>query len=97
MQRRSKHTYITREEFLGNVVFCWGRPESCRIMTMNMFAVYGKVKPDTENVRGLNLVLVKLTTVQVTKLPLYHKMCKIGMICFAKPVLSEYLYVVQKE
>jgi hypothetical protein len=29
-----------------------------------------KAKPDTENIRGLNLVAVKLTTVQVTMPPL---------------------------
>jgi hypothetical protein len=39
-------------------------------MITNMFAVYDKVKPDTENIRGLILAMVKLTTVQVTKLPL---------------------------
>jgi hypothetical protein len=55
------------------------------------------VKPDVENARGLNLAVVNLTTVQVTKLPLQHKIRKIGMICFAKPVLTENLCVVQKE
>jgi hypothetical protein len=39
-------------------------------MRMNMFVVKDKAKPDTENIRGLNLAVVKLTTVQVTKLPL---------------------------
>jgi hypothetical protein len=39
-------------------------------MRMAVFALQDKVKPDTENVRGLNLAAVKLTTVQVTKLPL---------------------------
>jgi hypothetical protein len=39
-------------------------------MIIAMFAAQGKEKPDTENVSGLNLVAVKLTTVQVTKLPL---------------------------
>jgi hypothetical protein len=29
-----------------------------------------KAKPDVENIKGLNLAVVKLTTVQVTKLPL---------------------------
>jgi hypothetical protein len=47
------------------------------------------VKPDIENIRGLNLAVVKLTTVQVTRQPLQHKICKIGMICRAKPVLTE--------
>jgi hypothetical protein len=39
-------------------------------MRMNMFAVYDKAKQDIENIRGLNLAVVKLTTVQVTKVPL---------------------------
>jgi hypothetical protein len=43
------------------------------------------------------LAVVNLTTVQVTKLPLWHEVGKIGMICFAKPVLTEDLYMVQKK
>jgi hypothetical protein len=39
-------------------------------MRMNMLATSDKEEPDTENIRGLNLAVVKLTTVQVTKLPL---------------------------
>jgi hypothetical protein len=41
-------------------------------MRMNMFAVWDKAKPDTENtsIGGLNLAAVKLATVQVAKLPL---------------------------
>jgi hypothetical protein len=39
-------------------------------MRMNMFMVQGKVKLDIENIRGLNLAMVRLMTVQVTKLPL---------------------------
>jgi hypothetical protein len=30
----------------------------------------GKAKPDTENIRGLNLAVVKLMTLEVTQLPL---------------------------
>jgi hypothetical protein len=37
---------------------------------MYMFVVWDKAKPDVENIRGFNLVVVKHTTVQVTKLPL---------------------------
>jgi hypothetical protein len=37
---------------------------------MDMFEVRDKTKPDIENIRGLNLAMVKLKTVQVTKLPL---------------------------
>jgi hypothetical protein len=40
-----------------------------KITWMNMFAVQDKVKPDTENIRGLNLAAFNLTTVRVTKLP----------------------------
>jgi hypothetical protein len=54
-----------------------------------MFMVYDKVKPDIENIRGLNLAVVKLRIIRVTKLPLQH--------CFPKPVLTEDLYIVQKE
>jgi hypothetical protein len=35
--------------------------------------------------------------IQVTRLPLQHKIRKIGMICSAKPVLTEDLCVVQKQ
>jgi hypothetical protein len=48
----------------------------------------GVAKPDTENLRGLNLVAVKLMTIHVSKLPLWHKIRKIGEICFAKPLLT---------
>jgi hypothetical protein len=48
----------------------------------------------TENIKGLNLAAVKLTTVQVAKLPLYHSISNTGMICFAKPSLTEDLYVL---
>jgi hypothetical protein len=36
----------------------------------SFFAVLDKVKPDIENIRGLNLAVVKPTTVQVSKMPL---------------------------
>jgi hypothetical protein len=37
---------------------------------MTMFATYDKVKPDTENIRDINFVAVKLTTIEVSKVPL---------------------------
>jgi hypothetical protein len=41
-------------------------------------------------------VAVKLTAVQMTKLPLKHKLCKIDMNCSAKPaVTSGLVYNVQ--
>jgi hypothetical protein len=36
-------------------------------------------------------------TIQMTKLLLYTKIHKIDMFCFAKPVLTEDLYIVQKK
>jgi hypothetical protein len=45
---------------------------------------------------GLNLAVVKFTTVQVTRQPLQHNI-PIGMICSAKPVLAEDLCIVQKQ
>jgi hypothetical protein len=44
------------------------KQKSYKIMIMNMFAPQDKVKPDIENIGGLNLVVVKLMTIQVTKL-----------------------------
>jgi hypothetical protein len=55
------------------------------------------VKTDIENIKGLNLAVVKLTTVQVTRQPLQHKICKLDMICSAKPLLTEDLCVVQRQ
>jgi hypothetical protein len=48
---------------------------------------------DFENITGLNLAVVKLTTVQVTKLPFSCKISRIGMNCVAEPVLAENLYM----
>jgi hypothetical protein len=55
------------------------------------------VKPDIENMRDLNLAVVKLKTVQMTRQPLQHKICKMGIICPAKPVLTQDLCVMKKE
>jgi hypothetical protein len=52
---------------------------------------------DNKNIRGLNLAVVKLTTVQMTRQPLQHKICKMGMICHAKPILTKVSCVVQKQ
>jgi hypothetical protein len=61
---------------------------------MNMFAIYDKVKPDIENIRGLNLAVVKLKT---ARLPLQHKIDKICIICFAKPMLTGLIYTAKAE
>jgi hypothetical protein len=47
--------------------------------------------------QGEALATVKLTTVQLTKLPFYSNISKICMISFLKPVLVEELYIVQKK
>jgi hypothetical protein len=39
-------------------------------MKIKMFQTLDKAYPGRENIRGLNLALVKLTAVQVTELPL---------------------------
>jgi hypothetical protein len=46
------------------------KQKSYKIMRMNMFSVEDKAKPDTRNIRGLNSAFFKLTTVQMTNLPL---------------------------
>jgi hypothetical protein len=43
------------------------------------------------------LAVVKLTTVQVNKLPLLRKIHKIGMICSVKTGMKDDVCVVQKE
>jgi hypothetical protein len=51
------HMYtIIQQNCAGNKL------KSYKIMRMNMIAVQGIAKPDIENIRGLNLVVVKLTT-----------------------------------
>jgi hypothetical protein len=47
-------------------------------MKMQMLATLDKAKPDTGNIRGLNLAAVKHTTVQVTTLPLKRELLKMG-------------------
>jgi hypothetical protein len=37
-------------------------------MKMKMFATLDKAKPDTENIRSLNLAMVMCTNVQVSRL-----------------------------
>jgi hypothetical protein len=49
-------------------MFAGNKQMSYRITGMNMFAVQDKAKPDIANIRGLNLAVVKPTTIQVTKL-----------------------------
>jgi hypothetical protein len=46
---------------------------------MNMFTEQDNPKPEAETVRGLNLATVKPTTVQVTKLQLWHYLSKTGL------------------
>jgi hypothetical protein len=58
-------------------------------MRTNIFPIQDKAKPDTVDIRGLNLAAAKHTTVQVTKLPLQHTTSKTAMICFAKSGLTE--------
>jgi hypothetical protein len=43
------------------------------------------------------LAVIKLTTVQVTKVPLYNKIRETGVICFAMPGLTEGFYITQRK
>jgi hypothetical protein len=54
-----------------------------------MFAILDKVKPDTENIRDLNLAVVRHVTVQVTKLVLQPELHLIGHNLLYEPGLKE--------
>jgi hypothetical protein len=56
------YDYITK--FAGN------KQTSYQITKIQMFAISEKAKPDIENIRSLNLAVIKCTTVQAAKLPL---------------------------
>lgn len=43
--------------------------QQAKTMKIEMFAIFGKAKPDTGNTRGLNLVTVTFMIAQVSKLP----------------------------
>jgi hypothetical protein len=60
-----KQGYVLRQLQWGlSAIEMW----SYKIIRMNMFAVEDKAKPDKENIRPLKLAVVKLITIQVTKL-----------------------------
>jgi hypothetical protein len=68
---RQNLTYsATLEIFRGAEAFQipYNKQKSSKIMKMKMFATLAKAKPDTENIRSLNLAAVMCTTVQVSKL-----------------------------
>jgi hypothetical protein len=50
------------------------KQKSSKIIKMRMFATLDKAKPDTENIRGLNLAAVMCMTVQVSRLSLQCKL-----------------------
>jgi hypothetical protein len=55
--------------------YAGSKQPSYKITTMQMFATRDKLKePHTISIRGLNLEAVRLTTVQVTKLSLQHRL-----------------------
>jgi hypothetical protein len=59
---------ITQQNHAGN------KHKSSKIMKMKLFTILDKAKPDTENIRGLNLAAVMCMTVQVTRLSLLWKL-----------------------
>jgi hypothetical protein len=64
------HDYITK--------LCGQQAQPCKIKKMQIFAILDKAKPDTENVRGLNMDAVRRMTVQVTRLLLRCETLRIG-------------------
>jgi hypothetical protein len=54
-----------------------------------MFAISSKGKPDVENIRDLNLAMVRHMIVQVIKLVLQPEQTFMGQICYNEPVLKE--------
>jgi hypothetical protein len=44
------------------------------MMKMKMFAILDNAKPGTGITRGLNLAAAMFTTVQVSRLPLWHEL-----------------------
>jgi hypothetical protein len=59
------HTFmISSQNYAGS------KQKSSKIFIIQMFVILDKAKPNTGNIRGLNLAAVKAATGQVTKLPL---------------------------
>jgi hypothetical protein len=50
--------------------FCRQQSEVIKIIRMTIFAAQERPKSDKENIGGLDVAEIKLTTCQVTKLPL---------------------------
>jgi hypothetical protein len=52
------------------VVYAGNKPKSFNITRVYIFAILDKAKPDTENIRDLNLAVFRHMTVQMIKLVL---------------------------
>jgi hypothetical protein len=67
-RRRTNYTWLSKfRTFMILSLNCTGsRQKSYKITLTQMFATKDKAKPSTENIRGLNSVAVRPTTVQVT-------------------------------
>jgi predicted Zn-dependent protease len=61
-------------QFSAAFVILQGASRRHKIMKICKFSTLDKMKPDKENVIGLNLAVIRITTVQVTRLPLQHKL-----------------------
>jgi hypothetical protein len=60
--------------------YAGNKQKSNKIMKVKMFATLDKANPDAGNTRGLNLVAVKHTTVQVTTPLLEQELLMIGLL-----------------
>jgi hypothetical protein len=69
MEQWRNHWAVARQHGVFYAVHAKATQQTASHEGSSLFAVY-KTKPDKENIRGLNLVVVKLTTIQVTKLQL---------------------------
>jgi hypothetical protein len=64
------NTYATMEELLVALFSTWPVPSLYNEdENRSQFATLNKANPDIESIRGLNLVAVKHTTVEVTRPP----------------------------
>jgi hypothetical protein len=64
------HTALNLLYVYDIINYAGNKQKSYKIMRINRFAIQDKAKPDREYIRGLHLAVVKVTPIQMTKLPL---------------------------
>jgi hypothetical protein len=71
---RDKHTAFHIPYVYDYITKSGSKQKSSKIMKMQLFATMDKAKPNTENIRSLNLAAVMCMSVQVTRLSLLCKL-----------------------